>query len=465
MRLLPLLTTVLLAWSCHTTRPVSDNPPDPEQPLTVFTNVNVLPMHGAAPVLMQPGRTVLVEGSKIKYIGTAAFKLPEGTAVIDGTGKYLMPGIAEMHAHIPVPAEGDTSLVEETLFLYLSNGITTIRGMLGQPYHLQLREQVAGGELLGPRIYTSSPSLNGNSVQSPEEALRKVEQYAADGYDFLKIHPGIRLPVMQELVKAAKKEGIPFAGHVPVAVGVERALDFGYATIDHIDGYVEGLVPGTAGVSPDSNGLFGYNFTDLADPGRIPELVEHTRNRGVAIVPTQSLLVRWMSPASGAEMATQPEMIYVPAGMRYQWRQTKDRIIGGEGYRPEQAERFIDLRRQLLREMDRQGVMLLLGSDAPQVFNVPGFSIQHEMQALAEAGVRPVTILKSGTMNVAKFFGQEGQFGAVQEGAAADLLLLDANPLEDISHMQRIAGVMVAGRWLPRQEIDRRLAELAAKYE
>lgn len=456
-------------WGCQSGRPAAPPADTPSfstgQPLTVFQNVNVLPLHGASSTTVQAGQTVVVEGDRIAYIGDAQFKLPAGATVIDGTGKYLMPGLAEMHAHIPVPQNGDTTAVKETLFLYLTNGITTIRGMLGQPYHLELKGKVARGEILGPRIYTSSPSLNGNSVPTPEEARQKVEQYARDGYDFLKIHPGIQLPVMEELVRTARRVGIPFAGHVPLAVGIERALDMGYATIDHIDGYVEGLVPPSAGVRADSNGTFGYNFTDLADPARIALLVARTKAAGVAIVPTQSLLVRWMSPASGAEMTTQPEMAYMPGSTRYQWRQAKDRMIGAEGYTAEQAERFIDLRNQLLREMERQGVVLLLGSDAPQIFNVPGFSIQHEMQAMAAAGLQPTTILQSGTANVAQFFGADANFGTVRSGAVADLLLLDANPLQDIGNMQRIAGVMVRGQWLPRAAIDRQLSALAAKYQ
>ncbi|MDX1477058.1 MAG: amidohydrolase family protein, partial [Saprospiraceae bacterium] len=190
----------------------------------------------AQDVYIRDGRIVRVQPS-----GSQAF--PGEWRPLDGTGKFLMPGISEMHAHIPVPRDGDDSNVRETLFLYLSNGITTIRGMLGNPYHLELKEMIARDEVLSPRVYTSSPSLNGNSVQTPEEAQRKVTQYATDGYDFLKIHPGIALPVMERLVSTAQAEGIPFAGHVPHDVGVRRALAFGYASIDHADGYIEGLMP------------------------------------------------------------------------------------------------------------------------------------------------------------------------------------------------------------------------------
>lgn len=432
----------------------------------VFENVNVLPMHGTAPVLMRENRSVVIENGKITQVAAAAeVDVPAGAIVIDGSGKYLIPGISEMHAHIPVPQDGDDSNVRETLFLYLSNGITTIRGMLGNPYHLELREKVAKGEILGPRIYTSSPSLNGNTVQSKEEAKAKVTRYAAAGYDFLKIHPGIQLDVFEQIVKTARRKKISFAGHVPTAVGIQRALDFRYASIDHLDGYVDGLVPESAGVHPDSGGLFGFDFTQLAEPELIPALVAKTKKKKVWIVPTQSLLVRWTADKSGAAMANEPEMIYVPGATRFQWRQMKDGIISNPNYSADKAEAFIHLRQQLLKEMHNQNVGLLLGSDAPQVFNVPGFSIQHEMQSWAEAGIPSHAILKAGTMNVARFFDAEGEYGSIQPGAAADLILLSANPIENIFNMQQIEGVMVKGQWLPRAEIDRRLQGIAGKYK
>lgn len=428
-----------------------------------FTNVNVLPMTENT---VLPDQTVIVRDGKIWKIGPSAELQPDGKGIIiEARGQYLMPGIAEMHAHIPTPREGDDENVRETLFLYLSNGITTIRGMLGQPYHLELKEQVAAGDILSPRVYTSSPSCNGNTVQTPEEARTKVAQYAADGYDFLKIHPGIKLEVFEELVKTARKEGITFSGHVPVDVGIYRAIEFKYASIDHLDGYIDGLVPKTDDFESNEGGLFGYNFTTQAIPGAIPALVRLTREAGIWIVPTQSLLVRWVSPKTGAEMTTEPEMKYVAPGTRFSWRQSKDQIINAENYDVRIAEAFIGLRQQILKEMEKQGVDLLLGSDAPQVFNVPGFSIQHEMQAMADAGLSNYTILRSGTANPARFFGQEGEYGVVQEGAAADLILLSANPLEDIRNMQNPEGVMVRGQWLDRAFLDNKLAEIEAKYK
>jgi imidazolonepropionase-like amidohydrolase len=438
-----------------------------QSPPIAIVRVAVIPMSDvASPEILLNNQTVIVENGRIAQIGPSRqVRAPKGAVVINGRGKFLVPGLAEMHAHIPVAQDEDDELVRETLFLYLSNGITTIRGMLGDPYHLRLKEQVRAGEFLSPRVYTSSPSLNGNSVPTPEEARAKVLQYAAEGYDFLKIHPGIQLHVFEELVAAAREASITFSGHVPAMVGIRRAIDFGYASIDHIDGYVEGLVPEAAEVDPNAGGLFGYNFTNLADPGLVAPLVAATKAAGIWIVPTQSLLVRWTSPKSGPEMALEPEMRYMRPATRVQWRTFKQNMLNSPNYDADTAAAFIGLREAFLSEMHRQGVELLLGSDAPQVFNVPGFSIQHEMKAMAKAGIPPAAILRGGTVNVARFFGEEGRYGAIVAGADADLILLEDNPLTNIDNMRKIAAVCVRGEWLSRAAIDRQLEAIAKKYE
>jgi len=355
-----------------------------------------------------------------------------------------MPGLTEMHAHIPVAKAGNDSLVKETLFLYLSQGVTTIRGMLGDPYHLGLKKEVAAGTILGPRIYTSSPSLNGNSVTTKEEAIEKVTQYKKDGYDFLKIHPGIQF-------------------HVPIDVGVHRALEASYQTIDHLDGFLEGLVPISAKVNPADNGFFGYGFTNLADVNLIPALVEKTKQQGVAVVPTQTLFLRWFSPQPAIELANEPEMQYMSSKMLYTWRQSKERLLADSSYTAEQWATFIEIRNKLLVEMHQKGVTFLLGSDAPQVFNVPGFSLHREMKAMVEVGIPAMKVLQSGTSNPAHFFKAAGEYGTIEVGAAADLILLEANPLEDIGNAQKISGVMVKGKWLSKAMIAEELAAIAGK--
>jgi imidazolonepropionase-like amidohydrolase len=422
-----------------------------------FVDVSVIPMDREQ-VLTR--HTVLVRDGQIVAVGPAgAVEVPAGAVRIDGTGRYLMPGLAEMHAHIPSPQAGEAAM-ERTLFLYLAGGVTTIRGMLGHPAHLALRESTARGEVLGPRVFTSGPSFNGNSAPTPEVAVRMVREQQQAGYDFLKIHPGLSRETFDAMAQAARGAGIEFAGHVPADVGLHRALAVRQVSIDHLDGYVEAL----AGVAPGTSaGFFGFAVTDQADAARLPALAAATRAAGVWNVPTQSLLEHIFGTDAPEALAARPEMRYMPPATVQQWVQSAGNLRGAEGFTRERADRFIALRRQLIAELQRAGAGLLLGSDAPQIFNVPGFAVHHELRMMVDAGLTPFEALQTGTLNPAVFFGREAEFGTVAVGRRADLLLLDANPLDDIGNTARIAGVMTRGRWLSATEIAGRLERVAAE--
>ena len=216
---------------------------------TAFVNVNVIPMTSET-VLRD--KTVIITDGKIALIGDVKnTAIAEGILVIDGTDRFLMPGLSEMHAH--VPGEKSDSL-ERALHLYVANGITLIRGMLGEPSQLRLRQQIMGGDILGPRLYTSGPSFNGRSVHSPQQAVQMVRNQHAAGYDFLKIHPGLTREEFEAISETAHELGIPFAGHVPADVGVERALAAGIASIEHLDGYMQTLTP----MHRDPSAVCGY---------------------------------------------------------------------------------------------------------------------------------------------------------------------------------------------------------------
>lgn len=404
---------------------------------------------------------VLIDSGLIKKITGETISRKDYATQINGTGKYLIPGLAEMHSHIPQPPTS-TKRIEETLFLYLSNGVTTIRGMLGHPDHLKLKENAKNGTLLSPRIFTSSPSLNGNSVTTKEQANELVNKYRDEGYDFLKIHPGIALGPFNEIVRTANKRNIRFAGHVPVDVGIQHALESKFASIDHVDGFLEGLVPEREKVDPHANGFFGFDFTDLADTTQIDDLVSLSKENEVWIVPTQSLFERWFAPITSEELLQQPEMKYMPATTLEAWRKRKEASTGPNTTFDEgRWNRFIAIRKQLIRKLQSGGHGLLLGSDAPQLFNVPGFSIHHEIAGMQRAGLAPLEILQSGTINPALFFEMENFFGQVKEGLEADLVLLDANPLEDLKALKQIRGVLIGGRYLSKEDIQKKLEEIA----
>jgi len=408
-----------------------------------------------------PNQTVIITGGKINKLGnTKQLTIPSGALIIEGKGKFLVPGIAEMHAHIPVPdSSNDLTTLTQTLFLYLSNGVTTLRGMLGQPYHLKLNETLAGKSMLNiPRIYTSSPSFNGNSVPDIATADKLVRKYKADGYHFLKIHPGIKREVYDGLARTAKETGIPFAGHVPVDVGVMHAIQSGQLTIDHLDGYIEALASPLADLN--QNGFFGFNVTDQVNMSKLKGLIDLTKQKGTWIVPTQSLFTRWFSPTDPNLMMQEPEISYMPSKTRFAWTQSKTNLIKNPGYSEAKFSKFLDIRKKILYAMHQSNVNLLLGSDAPQVMNVPGFSLQHEMQSWVDAGIPNWKILQSATSEVARFFKAENQFGDIATGLSADLILLDKNPVEDIKNMQAISGVINKGIWIPKTQIDSELTRI-----
>jgi imidazolonepropionase-like amidohydrolase len=431
--------------------------PSPDS-VVAFVDVTVIPMDRERTL---SGQTVVVRGDRIVTVGPAAkVKVPEGSLRVDGAGKFLMPGLAEMHAHIPGGQASD-SAVERTLFLYVAGGITTIRGMLGHPRHLELRDRAARGELISPTIYTSGPSINGNSAPTQAVVVSMVTEQKAAGYDFLKIHPGLTRDVFDAMASTAQRVGIRFAGHVPLAVGLERALEARYASIDHLDGYVEAMVKEGGSVGPGQSQLFGLNLGEHLDLSRLPALVDATRRAGVWNVPTQSLMENLASGLSVEALARRPEMRYVSAKTLSQWAEEKSSLLQETGSSAGSARGMMDARRKLIKALHDGGAGLLLGSDAPQIYNIPGFSIHHELQYLVAAGLTPFQALETGTRNVAIFFGTQQQVGTIEAGKRADLVLLDANPLEDVRNTTRRAGVMLRGKWLPRVVIDRRLDAIA----
>jgi imidazolonepropionase-like amidohydrolase len=426
--------------------------------LLAFVDVSVIPMDRER---VLRNHTVVVRDGRITELGpSATVRPPQDAQIIDGAGRYLMPGLSELHAHIPSPQQGE-DVIERTLFLYLAGGVTTIRGMLGHPRHLELREQAARSEILSPRIYTSGPSFNGNSAPTPDVAIRMVEEQAAAGYDLLKLHPGLSRPVFDAIVEAATRVGIPFAGHVSADVGLDHALASGYASIDHLDGYIEALAGRAGGWNAQESGWFGIGYMGDADLGQIPALATATRDAGVWNVPTQSLMEHLLGPVDPDDMARWPEMRYMPRATVDQWTERTRTLRAAPAATAAQRERYIDARRQLIRALHEAGAGLALGSDAPQMWNVPGFAIHRELRMLVESGLTPFEALATGNRNAAQFLGA-GDWGTIATGQWADLVLLRGNPLEDIANAGRIDGVMTQGWWLPREELDRRLEEVAA---
>lgn len=455
------LQTLLLALACFGSSVSAQSGME----TTAITGVTVLPMDADRTLADQ---TVLVRDGKIVALGTASrVAIPAGARRIDGRGKFLMPGLAEMHAHVP-PGSPTQEQLADIMFLYVANGITTIRGMLGAPYQIALRGQLASGAMLGPRFFAAAPSLNGNSAPTPEAAVALVKSAVATGYDLMKIHPGFSRPTWDAAVAELKANRMTFGGHVPMAVGVVHAINSGISTIDHLDGYLEAAVRDSAIFAP---GLTLGALIDAMDPSMLRGLAERAKAAGVWNVPTMYLWENFYNSETPESLAAREEMRYAAPQQVTGWmNQKRGRAPqdAAQQVTPERAAKYLRLRREMLRTLADVGAPILMGTDSPQMFNVPGFALHRELRVAHEAGLTNYQVLESGTRNVGRYVSeqlrQDGNFGTVAVGQWADLVLLDKNPLESLDHLTARAGVMVRGRWMPASELEAGLARIAAKY-
>ncbi|MCH8202943.1 MAG: amidohydrolase family protein [Proteobacteria bacterium] len=402
----------------------------------VFENVTVLTM-GQRGIL--PGATVVVAGDRFLAVGEVGLdQISAATRRIDGSGKYLIPGLAEMHGHLPSARVGRQAQLD-TLFLYVARGVTVVRGMLGHPLQFELRDQIKAGRIIGPNLYLAAPSLNGNTVDSPEQARRLVRRYHAEGWDLQKIHPGLTLDEYDAIFDVANALGFPVGGHVPAEVPLAHAIARGQVSIDHLDGFLRTL----GGLEKELS---------AADLQRAVDLVGQS---GVWLVPTEALFELFGLAPSYQDLKHREELKYVDPRTLENWR----RRLGNYSRNLVAVEN----RRKVLKALSDAGARIVLGSDAPQLFSVPGFSILREIEAMKVAGMSAEAILISGTRAAGIYFADKDRFGIIEAGARADAVLLEANPLDDIMNLAKQAGVMVQGRWYSKAFIDGRLEDLAKR--
>ena len=435
-----------------------------------ITNVSVIPMDTERVLEHQ---TVIIRDGLIAEVGAAAdVRVPDGALNIDGRGKYLMPGLSEMHAHVPGGPNATPQAVRDVMFLYLANGITVARSMLGAPPHLELRRQLADGAVIGPTLIAGAPSLNGNSAPDPATARDLVIAHANTGYDFLKLHPGISAEVYDTIVAVAARTGITLGGHVSADVGLDRTLHARQGTIDHLDGYVEAVLADSIRQQMEAGTLSLGAAMRTVGEARITAAARATRDAGVFNVPTAALWESLFGTRTAEEMLEWQEMRYASPQQRNAWTQQRRNILASDaenGITADDRAQYLQVRRRVLKALaDEAAPLLLMGTDAPQLFSVPGFSLHREIALLDEVGLAPFQILAAGTRNVAAYTRDvlqlESNFGVVKAGNRADLILLDANPLAEVRNVSRIAGVMVRGRWQSRADLDRQLEALAVRY-
>ena len=432
------------------------------QPIA-FVDVNVLPMDRER---VLRGQTVVIQGERIVAMGSSnSIDIAPEAYRIDGRGKYLMPGLTDMHVHL-----GE----EEEFVLFLANGVTTIRVMWGEaPWTLDWRRRINDGELIGPRIYSAGPVIDGSwpgaladsermvIVDDPEAAFAFVATQKEMGYDFIKILSHLSPEAYDAILSAALRLDIPVAGHVPYQVDIETALTSGQRSIEHLEGYNFALMADDApSIDPHDRAAWLQPW-EYFDESRLEPLARATAEADVWNVPTLVIIVNGrILPEELGERLEQPNLRYVvPYTLDY-WAERE--YIAEEARIARETDAY---RKQMVKALSDAGARLLIGTDTPQFFVVPGFSVHEELEHFVDAGLSPFEALRAGTSNPAEFLGAANEFGTVEVGMIADLMLLNENPLDDITHTTRRAGVMVRGAWFSEDRLHEMLEQVAVGFE
>jgi imidazolonepropionase-like amidohydrolase len=434
--------------------------PRPGGRAVAFVGVNVLTMTRGATLKDQ---TVVVRGGRIVRVGPArTVRPPAGALRVNAAGKYLMPGLVDFHVHLRDESE---------LLSYLSHGVTTVVHMSGPtqnvPDVLALRRRIADGELLGPRVYTTGRMLDGDPpifpnvsavVTTPAEARRAVAAQRRLGVDFIKVYNNLEPDVHRAAVEEAHRLGLAVVGHVPRRPSRPRALQAALDARQDMIAHAEEFF--FTYFYADTDALLDQGRPPRPDAGRIPEAVRMVRARGAAVTPNLSFVAMLLRQLEDLEAVfADEEFAFLHPSVAAMWREqnpTRRRDRDRFTLRERAKHPFL---RQLVRALAAGGVPLLLGTDSSAPGMFPGKSAHAELRELVGAGLTAREALAAATFNPGRFVRRHVRgadlFGAIETGARADLLLLEADPLADVANASRIAGVMAAGRWLTKEELER----------
>jgi imidazolonepropionase-like amidohydrolase len=435
-----------------------------------ITGVTVIDATGAP---ARPDVTVIVTGDRITAVATAGeVRVPEGAQLLDGKGKYLIPGLWDMHVHTVGPSY---------LPLYLANGVTGIRDMhaMDPGAIFGLRKQVQEGKQPGPRIVAAGPLVDGPkpfvpgalvaaNAEAGREAVRKLKKMGAD---FVKVYTKLPREAYLAIADEAKKQGLPFAGHVPESVSAAEASDLGQKSIEHLTGVelacsdreAELRREAAAALAKADNqaawellARIGAQAGDSFSDRKARALYVRFVRNSTWQVPTLSVL-RSLVSLDDPKFTADPRLKYMPPSLHSYWAlKLSPETAAGLKRASKRATR-------LVRAMHQAGVPFLAGTDTSNPYIFPGFSLHDELALLvSEGGFTPLEALQAATREPARFLGREKDLGTVEPGKLADLVLLDADPLADIHNTTKIAAVVADGRLLPRRELDRMLADVEA---
>ena len=448
-----------------------------------ITHVTVIDMAGAPPA---PDQTVLIDKGKIIAVGPAnSVSVPSGARILDAHGKFLIPGLADMHVHLTGAGEPNGSR-KFILPLLVANGITTVRDMGGKVEFLkELRDEIEKGKLPGPEIYFTGPYLDGDppayqpsiSVKTEAEARAAVDLLASQHVDFIKTQSRLSREAYFAIADESKKDHIRFVGHVPDLVSALEASQVGQVSIEHLTGVLldcsskekelraEQFAAGPTNESVRQalarSRAWQRKLLDTYSAEKAAKLFRAFAANGTWQVPTFPIIAHFGFMTPRTDLSQDPRMKYVPRSERTLWQQgIKDRMA-------DRSEADFALREEIVRrslsvagEMQQAGVRFMAGTDAaaPNVF--PGSSLHDDLAFLVQAGLTPMEALQTATRNPAEFLGRLDPQGTIAVGKNADVLLLDANPLDDIRNTQKIRAVILRGKLLDRAALDQLLANV-----
>lgn len=422
---------------------------EPQNSATAFQNVNIIPMDSERTLKNQ---TLIVRDGVIDQIGPSAeVDIPNNALIVDGSGKFLIPGLVDMHVHV---------VDENELLLFAAHGVTTIRnlwGGLNGTDHLGWRAQLEAGTMLGPTLYTSGPIMEGPPKtvpwmkvhEDPASAAAAVNQQIEQGYDFIKVYDNLSPTVYDAVVEAARARGGMVVGHTPKKVGIDHVLESGQVTLEHISGLIDA-----------DAGAYSVQESEL------PYYAQKIAEAGAYVCPTIAVYQLYVPNEDLPRLENRPEMIYISPRTKFMWRYfQRPGSLGNITYQGDYPARMEEMFISTTRLLHEQGVQFILGSDTNNPYLVPGVSLLDELDYLVEAGFTPYEALETGTRNAAEALGELDEFGTLEVGKRADMILLDSNPLEDVSAVRDQRGVMLRGRWLPENEIQTYLDELVMSYQ
>ncbi len=411
-------------------------------------------------------QTVVVDGSRILAVGPAdRTPLPPGTRVVWDSGGLVLPGLADMHVHVHGEAD---------LLLFLLHGVTTVRNMWGTSRHLAWRRGIEDGRILGPTLYTTGPIVDGAPpywngcvpLGTAEAAVEEVRRQKSAGYSAVKVYNNLTRDVYDTIVAEANRQGLPVVGHVPKEVELAGALAAGQRSIEHLEGWLEAIQSTQAPWRGRPLTSEEYlRAGDFIDPTRIPQVADEVAKSGSWSCPTLIVYEAFASPSQVGERLARPEMRWCPPKLLAHWDPSKDfrlRSLPQEFW--DRMPAVLEGRRGIVRALRASGARLIVGTDTPNPWVVPGYSLHSELERLVQCGYSNLEVLQMATARASEFLGTPGEFGVIRPGARADLLLVEDNPLVDLSVLRHPRGVMVQGRWLSEGELERLSGALLRSY-